>query len=119
MFFLISRHNEHTVAFKCHTRTRNMRKPLQTEEHNVLQTPPPQLFFFQEAAGSKKKSIACHKNMSLTYTFILAVKPLLILKGPDRKLNKNPIQVVFLIIYHQTPKIIIFFFLHRWEKKNQ
>lgn len=56
--------------------------------------------------------------MSLTYTFILAVKRLLILKGPDRKLNKNPIQVVFLIIYHQTPKIFFFFFLHRWEKKT-
>lgn len=56
--------------------------------------------------------------MSLTYTFILAVKPLLILKGPDRKLNKNPIQVVFLIIYHQTPKIIIFFFFCTDGKKK-
>lgn len=106
------------MAFKCHKRTRNMRKPLQTEEQNVLQTPPPQLFFFQEAAGSKKKSIACHKNMSLTYTFILAVKRLLILKGPDRKLNKNPIQVVFLIIYHQTPKIFFFFFCTDGKKKT-
>lgn len=56
--------------------------------------------------------------MSLTYTFILAVKRLLIIKGPDRKLNKNPIQVVFLRIYHQTPKIFFFFFCTDGKKTN-